>query len=71
MNLTSALQAAAQTGMTWGRHYWPWFLITGSLGFGIPELIALFTNSANTLSVCVSPVPVPPSTELAPTELFG
>lgn len=36
--------------VTWGRYYWPYFLILGSALFGIPELIALFTNNANTLS---------------------
>lgn len=35
---------------TWGRLYWPFFLIVVSLLFLGPELIALFTNSANTLS---------------------
>lgn len=43
---------------TWGAHYWPVFLIISSLwlltGFGIPELIAIFTqvstHTDNTLS---------------------
>lgn len=35
---------------TWGNYYWPYFLILTSATFGIPELIALFTNVANTLS---------------------
>lgn len=39
---------------TWGRYYWPIVLISGSslIGclVGIPELIALATNPANTLS---------------------
>lgn len=43
---------------TWGAHYWPIFLIVSSAwiatGFGIPELIALFTavstHTDNTLS---------------------
>jgi hypothetical protein len=35
----------------WGRVYWPVALLVMSVGFfGIPELIALFTNPANTLS---------------------
>lgn len=37
--------------MTWGTHYWPVFLIISAvwilLGFGIPELIALFTEVKN------------------------
>jgi len=44
--------------MTWGIHYWPIFLIISAVwlltGFGIPELIALFTSVSthtdNTLS---------------------
>lgn len=44
--------------MTWGREYWPVFLIISGiwlmLGFGIPEAMALVTGSAghidNTLS---------------------
>lgn len=44
--------------LTWGRHYWPWFLIISAvwilLAFGIPEAIALITKIAthtdNTLS---------------------
>jgi hypothetical protein len=36
---------------TWGSHYWPWFLIAGSafitLGFGVPETIALVQGSHN------------------------
>lgn len=36
--------------MTWGRYYWPYFLVLVTGLFGIPELIALFTNRANTLS---------------------
>jgi hypothetical protein len=43
---------------TWGRHYWPIFLIISSVwiltGFGIPETIALVTkvstHADNTLS---------------------
>jgi hypothetical protein len=43
---------------TWGSHYWPLFLIISGLwvllGFGIPELMALFTqvstHTDNTLS---------------------
>lgn len=36
--------------MTWGRQYWPIYLIVASLGFLIPEVIALATNAKNTLS---------------------
>ena len=36
--------------MTWGRHYWPVFLIAVSLAFLIPEIAALATNAKNTLS---------------------
>jgi hypothetical protein len=36
--------------MTWGRVYWPVFLIVTSLAFIIPELIALAVNAKNTLS---------------------
>ena len=35
---------------TWGSDYWPWFLIAVSLAFLAPEIVALFTNTANTLS---------------------
>lgn len=35
---------------SWGQFYWPYFLILVSTLFGVPELIALFTNVANTLS---------------------
>lgn len=35
---------------TWGTYYWPYFLILVSVEFGVPELIALGTNVANTLS---------------------
>ena len=44
------MHAAAHNVMTWGREYWTWFLLTVSAGFGVPELIALATNPANTLS---------------------
>lgn len=36
--------------MTWGRYYWPFFIVVASLLFLGPELIALFTNRSNTLS---------------------
>jgi hypothetical protein len=36
--------------ITWGRYYWPFFLILGSLLFLVPEIIALVTNFRNTLS---------------------
>ena len=35
---------------SWGNYYWPFFLVLVSALFGVPELIALFTNVANTLS---------------------
>jgi hypothetical protein len=35
---------------TWGPHYWPWFLIAVALAFLIPEIYALITNDANTLT---------------------
>ena len=34
----------------WGSRYWPVFLAIGATGFLIPEVFALITNSANTLS---------------------
>jgi len=36
--------------MTWGRLYWPFFIVVTSALFLGPELIAIFTNAANTLS---------------------
>jgi len=36
--------------MTWGKFYWPYWLIVASLMFLVPEIITLFTNSKNTLS---------------------
>lgn len=36
--------------MTWGRYYWPFFLVLSGLLFLIPEIIALVTNFRNTLS---------------------
>lgn len=36
--------------MTWGKEYWPWYLILASLAFLIPESIALAVNTRNTLS---------------------
>lgn len=35
---------------TWGPHYWPWALIAVTVIIFGPELYALFTNTANTLS---------------------
>jgi hypothetical protein len=44
--------------ITWGRDWWPLFLIISSvwvlLGFGIPELIALFSAPANHLDNTLS-----------------
>lgn len=34
----------------WGNTYWPIYIIGATLTFLIPEIIALFTNSVNTLS---------------------
>lgn len=34
----------------WGHTYWPLFILAVSAAFGIPELYALATNPANTLS---------------------
>lgn len=36
--------------MTWGKFFWPYWIITTSLTFLGPELFALFTNVKNTLS---------------------
>jgi hypothetical protein len=36
--------------ITWGKAYWPFFLLAVSGAFLIPEIYALFTNAANTLS---------------------
>jgi type II secretory pathway component PulF len=36
--------------MTWGKYYWPYFLILTSVIFLVPEIVALFTNVTNTLS---------------------
>ena len=36
--------------MTWGRWWWPIFLIVTSIAFLVPEVIALATNAKNTLS---------------------
>ena len=35
---------------TWGPDYWPWLLIAVSLAVLGPEIYALLTNTANTLS---------------------
>lgn len=35
---------------TWGPHYWPWYLIAAAAGLLGPEIFALFTRHANTLS---------------------
>jgi len=36
--------------VTWGKQYWPVFLIAVSLAFLVPEILALATNVKNTLS---------------------
>lgn len=36
--------------MTWGRYYWPIALIIISVMISFPEVFALATNHANTLS---------------------
>jgi hypothetical protein len=35
---------------TWGPHYWPWALIGISVVILAPEIYALATNAANSLS---------------------
>jgi hypothetical protein len=35
---------------TWGPDYWPWVLIAVSITIGVPEIYAIATNTANTLS---------------------
>lgn len=35
---------------TWGRLYWPFFLILVAVEFAIPEIYAIFTDVRNTLS---------------------
>lgn len=37
-------------GITWGRFYWPYFIILVTILFGGPEIFALITNPGNTLS---------------------
>lgn len=49
MNPPGSFYAYTQM-VSWGKYYWPYFLILASGLFGIPELIALFTNHWNTLS---------------------
>lgn len=39
--------------MTWGHVYWPYYLIVAAILFLSPEIYALVTNSANTLSAYV------------------
>lgn len=36
--------------ITWGVNYWPWFLLGFTVLFLGPEIYALSTNAANTLS---------------------
>ena len=36
--------------MTWGKVWWPWWIILTSTTFGVPEIIAIVTNYLNTLS---------------------
>lgn len=36
--------------MTWGRYWWPIYLTVASIAFLVPEIIALVTDAANTLS---------------------
>lgn len=35
---------------TWGPHYWPWYLIGAAIAFLAPEIVALLTNTKNTLT---------------------
>lgn len=44
------MQGKRTTVITWGKYYWPYFFILVSVIFLVPELIALFSNPANTLS---------------------
>lgn len=39
--------------MTWGHHYWPWYLAVAFLAFIVPEIYALCTNWRNTLSAWI------------------
>jgi len=39
--------------MTWGRWYWPVWMIVGCLTLGIPEIVALCRDVRNTLSYWV------------------
>jgi hypothetical protein len=36
--------------ITWGRYYWPFFLLAVTVAFAIPEIYAIITNVSNTLS---------------------
>lgn len=36
--------------ITWGRYYWPYFIVLVSTLFLVPEIIALISNWRNTLS---------------------
>ncbi len=36
--------------MIWGKLYWPYWMALTGLTFIVPELVAVFTNVANTLS---------------------
>ena len=36
--------------ITWGLLYWPIYLISVTIGFAVPEVIGLFTNTRNPLS---------------------
>ena len=36
--------------ITWGLLYWPIYLVSVTIGFAVPEVIGLFTNTRNTLS---------------------
>lgn len=39
--------------MTWGHVYWPYYLIAFAVLFLAPEIYALVSNSANTLSAYI------------------
>ncbi len=39
--------------MTWGHHYWPWYLAVAFAAFIGPEIYALATDWHNTLSAWI------------------
>lgn len=49
-NETHDERIGAAIKTAWGNFYWPYWLILTSLTFIVPELLAVFTNAANTLT---------------------